>query len=502
MSNKKQMSGKYILSIDQGTSSSRAILFDENQNIMDIEQEEIKIFYPKKGWVEQDPEEILQTTYQAVLRLIKKLSISSKDIAAIGITNQRETTVVWNKNTGKAIHHAIVWQDSRTHKYCDKIKKTSISETVKDKTGLVIDSYFSATKIKWILDKYDPERESSKKGELLFGTIDTWLLWNLTEGKLHYTDYSNASRTMLFDIHNKKWSAELLEFFDIPKEMLPEVRSTSEIYGFTNKNFSEHKIPIASLVGDQQSALFAQQCFEIGMVKNTYGTGCFMLMNTGSKIVKSKHGLLSTIAWHIEGKTTYALEGSIFVAGAVIQWLRDEMGLIKTAAESEVMAKQVADNNGVYFVPAFTGLGAPYWDGSAQGAISGLSRDSNKNHIVRAALESMAYRTKDILNSMMIDSEIELNKLYVDGGAVANNFLMQFQADILNTEIIRPQNKESTALGAALLAGLAVGFYSLNKIKQNHRIDKTFKSTMDGELRDTYYQGWLRAVEKVRTDNI
>jgi len=494
------MSEQYILSIDQGTSSSRAILFNHNQDILGIEQKEIKVYYPQKAWVEQDPEEILETTYHAVLKLLNKLHISSQNIAAIGITNQRETTVIWDKNTGQAIHRAIVWQDSRTSVYCNEIKNSKIASLIKKKTGLVVDSYFSATKIKWLLDKYDPERIRAKKGELLFGTIDTWLLWNLTEGKLHDTDYSNASRTMLFDIYKKEWSPELLDYFQIPKEILPQVKDTSQVYGYTNKNFSKYKIPIASLVGDQQAALFGQRCTEPGMVKNTYGTGCFMLMNTGHKIVNSKQGLLSTIAWQINGETTYALEGSVFVAGAVIQWLRDEMGLIKTAAESETMAMKVKDNNGVYFVPAFTGLGAPYWDGAAQGAITGLSRDSNKYHIIRAALESTAFQTKDILNSMMVDSKIELKKIYVDGGAVENNFLMQFQADILDTEIIRPENTESTALGAALLAGMAVGFYSFEEIKQNHRTDRIFKASIKEDQREAAYAGWIRAVERLRTN--
>lgn len=489
---------KYILSIDQGTSSSRAVLFNHKQQIIGIEQKEIKIFYPYKGWVEQDANEIWETTYQSVVRLIKRLGISSEEIAAIGITNQRETTVVWDKKTGEPIHKAIVWQDTRTYKYCNEIKKEAFSEIIKNQTGLFVDSYFSATKVKWILDKYDSNRKRSKKGELLFGTIDTWLLWKLTKGEYHYTDYSNASRTMLFDINKKKWSSDLLDFFDIPKEMLPEVKDTSGIYAYAKGAFA-HKIPIAALVGDQQSALFGQQCTEIGMVKNTYGTGCFMLMNTGKRIVHSKHGLLSTIAWQINNKTTYALEGSVFVAGAVIQWLRDEMGLIKNAAESEAMAKKVNDNNGVYFVPAFTGLGAPYWDGSAQAAIIGLSRDSNKYHIVRAALESMAFQTKDVLNAMIIDSKINLKKIHVDGGAIDNNFLMQFQADILNTDIIRPENKESTSLGAALLAGLAVGFYSEEDMKQNHQIDRVFRAAMKDKERKNLYEAWLNAVERVKS---
>ena len=492
------MKKQYILSIDQGTTSSRAILFDKNQQIVGVEQEEVKMFYPHKGWVEQDPNEIWETTYQSIFKLLKNNNVSAKQIVAIGIANQRETTVVWDKKTGEPIYKAIVWQDTRTQKYCSEIKSGAYSNFIHNKTGLYVDSYFSATKIKWILDKYDKNRERSKKGELLFGTIDTWLLWKLSEGKFHYTDYTNASRTMLFNIHEKKWSSELLNYFDIPKELLPEVRATSEIYGYTGKTFSEYKIPIASMVGDQQSALFGQQCTKTGMVKNTYGTGCFMLMNTGDKIAHSKHGLLTTIAWHKNGKTTYALEGSVFVAGAVIQWLRDEMGLIKDAAESELMANMVKDNNGVYFVPAFTGLGAPYWEGSAQGAITGLTRDSNKNHIVRAALESMAFQTKDVLNAMIVDSQLYLIKLHVDGGAVQNNFLMQFQADILDVEIIRPVIQESTALGAALFAGLATGFYSEEEINQTRNIDRIFKPSMKEKDRQNYYKEWLKAIKKVR----
>ena len=491
------MTKKYILAIDQGTTSSRAILFDKKQKVIGIEQEEIKLFYPNKGWVEQDSNEIWETTHNSVIKLINKLGISSKEIAAIGITNQRETTVIWNKKTGIPIHNAIVWQDTRTSSYCDKIKNNEFSEIIRSKTGLMVDSYFSATKIKWLLDKYDTDRKYSKSGDLLFGTIDTWLLWKLSEGELHYTDYTNASRTMLFNIHEKKWCSEILEYFQIPENILPEVKNTSEIYGYTNSYFTKTKIPIASIVGDQQAALFGQKCTEIGMVKNTYGTGCFMLMNTGGNIVDSKHGLLSTIAWSINDEITYALEGSVFVAGAVVQWLRDEMGLIKDADESEILAMKVKDNNGVYFVPAFTGLGAPYWNGSAQGAITGLTRDSNKNHIVRAALESMAFQTKDVLNAMIIDSDIKLLKLHVDGGAVQNNFLMQFQADILDSEIIRPKNSESTALGAALFAGLAVGFYTDKEIKENHCIDKVFKSKMNARDRDKYYNEWLEAVEKI-----
>ncbi|MEN8137407.1 MAG: glycerol kinase GlpK [Bacteroidota bacterium] len=489
---------KYILSIDQGTTSSRAVLFDKEQNIVCIEQKEIKQYYPFKGWVEQSPEEIWQTSYESALKILEKRKLTSNEIAAIGITNQRETTIVWDKKTGKPLHRAIVWQDTRTAKYCEDIKHSSYFNIIKRKTGLLVDSYFSATKIKWILDKYDKDRERSKKGELLFGTIDTWLLWKLTNGELHYTDYSNASRTMLFDINKKDWSNELLDFFNIPKEILPKIKDTSEVYGYTGKNTFEHRIPVSSLVGDQQAALFGHQCVNEGMVKNTYGTGCFMLMNTGRKVVKSNHGLLSTIAWHFNGQTTYALEGSVFVAGAVIQWLRDQMGLINHSSESEILATKVDDNNGVYFVPAFTGLGAPHWDGSTQGAIIGLTRDSNKYHIVRAALESMAYQTKDVLYSMVTDSNIDLNKIYVDGGAVDNNFLMQFQSDILNADIIRTEKKESTALGSALLAGLAVGYYSKHDISDNKSINKIFKPEIDNKLRTKFYTGWLQAVDRVK----
>jgi len=491
------MKKKYIIAIDQGTTSSRAVLFDEKQRVIGVEQEEIKISYPYKGWVEQDPEEIWKTSYSTVMKLVEKQKTSSAEIAGIGITNQRETTIIWDKITGVPIHKAIVWQDTRTAKYCKEINNSEFAKIVKSKTGLVVDSYFSATKIKWLLDKYDADRSRSKNGDLLFGTIDTWLLWKLSGGKMHFTDYTNASRTMLFDIHKREWSDEILDFFDIPKQILPEVKDTSQVYGYTSNHFSKHKIAIAAIVGDQQAALFGQQCTETGMVKNTYGTGCFMLMNTGDKIVNSKHGLLSTIAWSIKGKTTYALEGSVFIAGAVIQWLRDELGLLKNAQESEIFATKVKDNNGVYFVPAFTGLGAPYWNGNAQGIITGLTRDSNKNHIIRAALESMAFQTKDVLNAMIIDSNIALTKLHVDGGAVQNNFLMQFQADILNTEILRPENRESTALGAALFAGLAVGFYTTESIKNNHKIDKTFLSKISEEKRERLYNGWKDAVSKV-----
>lgn len=493
------MARQYVLSIDQGTSSSRAILFDNSQNVVGIEQEELRIIYPQKGWVEQDPLEIMNSVYKTVEKLLKSFDIKSNEIAAIGITNQRETTVVWDKKTGKPIHNAIVWQDVRTHAYCSQIKEDGYDGFIKKKTGLVVDSYFSATKLKWILDKYDFDRARSKKGELLFGTIDTWILWNISNKKSHITDYSNASRTMLFNISDRKWCPKLMSYFNIPYEILPEVKDTSGLFGYTAKGFLGYKFPVTAMVGDQQSSLFGHHCTEPGMVKNTYGTGCFMLMNTGHQIVDSKYGLISTIAWQINGETTYALEGSVFVAGAVIQWLRDEMGLIKNAAESEYFARKVKDNNGVYFVPAFTGLGAPYWDGAAQGAILGLTRDSNKNHIIRAALESMAFQTKDILNSMINDSGINMVKLYVDGGAVENDFLMQFQSDILNVEIKRPENKESTSLGAALLAGIAVGYYLLNTLKEYDYIEHTFTPSMKDHDRKQIYKGWKDAIQSVKT---
>ncbi|MCK5776390.1 MAG: glycerol kinase GlpK [Bacteroidales bacterium] len=492
---------QYILSIDQGTSSSRAILFDKKQNVVGVEQTELPVFYPEKGWVEQDPLVMMDTVYQTIERLLTKYNIKSDEIAAIGITNQRETTIVWDKNTGRPLYNAIVWQDARTQEACSQIKEDGYDSFIKNETGLVVDSYFSATKLKWILDKYDPDRKRSRKGDLLFGTVDTWILWNITKGESHLTDYSNASRTMLFDINKKKWSHKLMSYFDIPIEILPQVKDTSGLFGYTSKGFLGYRIPIASMVGDQQSSLFGHHCVEAGMVKNTYGTGCFMLMNTGDQIVESKFGLISTIAWHINGKTTYALEGSVFIAGAVIQWLRDQMGLIKNADESEVLAKKVKDNNGVYFVPAFTGLGAPYWDGAAQGAIFGLTRDSNKNHIVRAALESMAFQTKDILISMINDSGINMIELYVDGGAVKNDFLMQFQSDILNAEIKRPKINESTSLGTALLAGIAIGFYDYSALNEQDYTNYTFVPNMNEGERKRLYKAWKNAINSVKLNS-
>jgi glycerol kinase len=492
------MEQKFILALDQGTTSSRAILFDSQQDAVATFQQEYPQYYPYKSWVEQDANEIWSSLIESARKLLISTKVHSDQIAAIGITNQRETTIIWDRKTGKPVYNAIVWQDTRTSSYCKRISSDKISEKINLITGLRVDSYFSATKIKWILDKVDPNRERSKKGELLFGTVDSWILWKLTKGEKHLTDYTNASRTMIFDINKQEWSGELLEYFNIPKEILPQVRTNSEIYAHTHKNIFGIEIPIASMIGDQQSALFGQKCFKSGMAKNTYGTGCFMLMNTGNSVINSTNGLLSTIAWKINNEITYALEGSVFVAGAVIQWLRDELGLIKHAKESEAYANKVVDNNGVYMVPSFTGLGAPYWDDSAEGAIVGLTRDSNKNHIIRAALESIAYQTCDVLKAMEGDSGISLKTLLVDGGAVENNLLMQFQSDILNTKLIRPKNKETTALGAALLAGLAIGFYNQNEISTNTD-DDYFSPKMTPENRKTYYKGWLKAVDSVKT---
>ncbi|MBI9034607.1 MAG: glycerol kinase GlpK [Bacteroidales bacterium] len=493
------MTEKYILALDQGTSSSRAILFNRNLQLIGIEQEAIRQSYPKKGWVEQNPEDIWQSLYNSAKKLLRKRSLSPGQISSIGITNQRETTIVWNKKTGKPIYPAIVWQDTRTSDYCNTLKEEGYETLIRKKTGLLIDSYFSATKVKWILKNVKGAEDKAKKGELLFGTVDSWILWKLTQGQLHYTDYSNASRTLLFDIEKLQWSEDLLNIFDIPESMLPKAQPTSKIYGHTHPSIFGKEIAIASMVGDQQSALFGQRCLEPGQVKNTYGTGCFMLMNTGNKIIHSNSGLLTTIAWGIDGEINYAIEGSVFIAGAAIQWLRDEMQLIKTAAESEQFAMEVTSSNGLYFVPAFTGLGAPYWDMYARGAIMGLSRDTNYKHIVRATLESLAYQTKDVLDAMTQDSGIKLRTLNVDGGATANNFLMQFQSDILDKEVIRPAITETTALGAALLAGIATGFWTKEEIMQNRQIDRKFKPEMKANERIELYTGWLDAVNRVRS---
>jgi len=488
------MSKKYIIALDQGTTSSRSVLFNEKGHQVGIEQEEFEQIFPKSGWVEHDPQKILNSQLSTFNNLIQNNDIAAADIAGIGITNQRETTVIWNKKTGQPIYNAIVWQDKRTSSICEDLKKRGLENYIIETTGLVIDSYFSGTKIKWILDNVKNARELAKKGELLFGTIDSWLVWNLTNGKVHITDYSNASRTMLFDIKKLEWDNKLLNELDIPKSMLPAVKPSS--YHFGDFEYNDQVIPIAGIAGDQQAALFGQACFKKGEAKNTYGTGCFLLMNTGQQMQLSKNGLLTTIAWGIDDKVYYALEGSVFIAGAAIQWLRDGLQIINSAKESEHIASQITDDNPVYVVPAFAGLGAPYWDMYARGAIFGLTRDTGKNHIVKATLESMAYQTKDIILAMEQDSQTKLSSLKVDGGACANNVLMQFQSDILNTEIERPKNIESTALGAAYLAGIAVGLWYQKDILINKRIDKNFIPTMNKERLENLYKGWKKAVKR------
>lgn len=489
------MEKKYILALDQGTTSSRAILVDKSGDILGMAQKEFTQIYPKPGWVEHDPMEIWGTQSGVARELIDRLDVDPEEIAAIGIANQRETTVIWNRYTGRPVYNAIVWQCRRTADICEQLKAKGMDKYINENTGLIIDAYFSATKIKWILDNVEGAKEAADRGDLLFGTIDTWIIWNLTRGRVHVTDYSNASRTMLYNIKELKWDERILNELGIPMSMLPQVKNSSEVYGYTDKKDFGFKIPISGAAGDQQAALFGQVCFNPGMAKITYGTGCFMLMNTGDKPVVSKNGLLTTIAWGINNHISYALEGSIFVAGAAIQWLRDEMRIIRTAGESETMAMSVTDTKGVYFVPAFVGIGAPYWDMYARGTITGLTRGARAEHIVRAALEAIAYQTKDILDSMEMDSGISLEKLQVDGGASENNFLMQFQSDILNVNIERPENRETTAVGAAYLAGLAVGFYNdLNDIIEKRKIDLTFESFMEKEKREELYLGWKKAV--------
>lgn len=488
---------KYILALDQGTTSSRAIIFDNAGKIVSVAQKEFTQIYPKAGWVEHDPMEIWGTQSGVAREVLDKAGITANQIAAIGITNQRETTVVWDKNTGKPVYNAIVWQCRRTAAICDELKGKGLEASIREKTGLVVDAYFSGTKVKWILDNVAGAREKAEKGDLIFGNIDTWLIWNLTGGKIHVTDYSNASRTMLFNINTLEWDTDILKALNIPRSMLPEAKSSSFVYGYTNKELFGVEIPIAGAAGDQQAALFGQACFQPGMAKNTYGTGCFMLMNTGEKLVGSNNGLLTTIAWGLNGKVDYALEGSIFVAGAAVQWLRDELKIIDNAAASEEMAAAVADTNGVYVVPAFVGLGAPYWDMYARGSVMGLTRGANKNHLVRATLESIAYQTRDVLEAMQEDSKIELKTLKVDGGAVANNFLMQFQADILGVPVDRPVVTETTALGAAYLAGLAVGYWSdKDEIAKKWNVDKTFKPAMAEADKENKYAGWKKAVSR------
>ena len=489
---------KYILALDQGTTSSRAIVFDKESNIISVAQKEFTQIFPKPAWVEHNAEEIWATQISVVTEALAIKGISYSDIAAIGITNQRETTVVWDKTTGKPIYNAIVWQSRQSIDICNDIKEKNLEQTFRSKTGLVVDAYFSGTKVKWILDNVEGAREKAEKGDLLFGTIDTWLIWKLTAGKVHVTDYSNASRTLMYNIRELKWDDELLEVLTVPKSMLPEVRPSSEVYGQTNPSvFFGGEIPIAGIAGDQQAALFGQTCFEPGTAKNTYGTGCFMLMNTGEKVFESANGLLTTIAWGVDGKVVYALEGSIFIAGAAVQWLRDGLKLIETAADSEYFAGKVCDSEGVYMVPAFAGLGAPYWDMEARGAIFGLTRGTTKAHIVRATLDSLCYQTRDVLSAMEIDSGIKLQALKVDGGAVANNLLMQFQADILNVSVERPEITETTALGAAYLAGLAVGFWQdKNDLVNAWKLNQRFDPQMPEETREKYYKGWKKAVSR------
>ncbi|HEY9576817.1 MAG TPA: glycerol kinase GlpK [Pseudobacillus sp.] len=488
---------QFILSLDQGTTSSRAILFNKKGEITHVAQKEFKQYFPQPGWVEHNANEIWGTILACIATVLSENNISPEQISGIGITNQRETTVVWEKATGKPVYNAIVWQSRQTVAICNELKEQGYDPLFREKTGLLIDAYFSGTKVKWILDHVEGARERAGKGELLFGTIDTWLIWKLSGGQVHVTDYSNASRTLMYNIHDLKWDDELLNILTVPQSMLPEVRPSSEIYGKTAPyHFFGKEVPIAGAAGDQQAALFGQACYEEGMAKNTYGTGCFMLMNTGEKAVSSKHGLLTTIAWGIDGKVEYALEGSIFVAGSAIQWLRDGLRMIKNAVDTEKYAVRVASSEGVYVVPAFVGLGTPYWDSDVRGAVFGLTRGTSKEHFIRATLESLAYQTKDVLDAMEADSGISLKALRVDGGVVKNNFLMQFQSDMLRVPVERPTINETTALGAAYLAGLAVGFWqSRDEISSNWQMEKKFKPEMSEEEQTSLYRGWQKAVE-------
>ncbi|MFS8639635.1 MAG: glycerol kinase GlpK [Symbiobacteriaceae bacterium] len=490
---------RYVLALDQGTTSSRAILFDRQGNVVAVRNQEFRQIYPKPGWVEHDPLDIWDSQIAVAKVVLKEADVDPSDIAAIGVTNQRETTVVWDRQTGQPVHNAIVWQDRRTADMCTEIKRQGREELFRERTGLVVDPYFSGTKIAWLLDNVPGLRERAERGELLFGTVDTWLVWKLTGGKVHVTDYSNASRTLLFNIHTLDWDDELLRELNVPRAMLPEARPSSQIYGYTDPALLGAEIPIAGIAGDQQAALFGQACFRPGMAKNTYGTGAFVLMNTGEKPATSQHGLITTIAWGIDGKVEYALEGSIFIAGAVVQWLRDELKIIEKAADTEPLASSVEDTGGVYLVPAFAGLGAPYWDPYARGTIVGITRGTGRAHLARAALESIAYQTRDVLSAMEADSGLALSALRVDGGAVVNNFLMQFQADILGVPVDRPVVNETTALGAAYLAGLAVGFWkNREEIEQFWQRDQRFEPAMDEATRERLYAGWKRAVERAK----
>jgi glycerol kinase len=489
------MSLTYILALDQGTTSSRSMLFDQQGNIVSLAQKEFKQHFPQPGWVEHDPEEIWSTQYGTMAEAIAKANITMRQVAGIGITNQRETTVVWDRQTSKPICPAIVWQDRRTAAYCDELKAAGLSNVIRERTGLVIDAYFSATKLKWILDNIPGARQKAEQGQLAFGTIDTWLVWKLSGGELHVTDVSNASRTLLLNIHTCEWDDELLKLFNIPRSLLPEVKPSSKIYGVTGSFIPDSRIPIAGIAGDQQAALFGQQCTTPGMVKNTYGTGCFMLMNTGEKAIASSNNLLTTIAWKVNDKVEYALEGSVFIAGAVVQWLRDELKIIRKSSEVEALAAKVTDSNGVYMVPAFAGLGAPYWNAYAKGSLFGLTRGSSKAHIARAALDSIAYQTHDVLKAMEADAGIRIKELRVDGGGTINNQLMQFQSDILDTNVLRPVITETTALGAAYLAGLAVGYWkNTAAIQEQWKADKTFYPAIDNAQRNELIKGWHRAV--------
>ena len=486
---------KYILSLDQGTTSSRSILFDYQGNVIAVAQKEFQQIFPNPGWVEHHPMEIWESQKETMLEVLSKANATASDIKAIGITNQRETTVVWDKITGEPIYNAIVWQDRRTAGFCDELKVKGLSPIIQQKTGLVVDAYFSGTKAKWILDNVADARAKAEKGDLLFGTIDTWLLWKLTEGKVHATDVSNASRTMLCNIHSCEWDTELLDILTIPLQILPKIASSSEVYGHTVLLDGKTEIPLSGIAGDQQSALFGQMCTQPGMVKNTYGTGCFMLMNTGEQLVPSQNNLLTTVAWRINGVTHYALEGSVFIAGAVVQWLRDGLGIIKSSSDVESLAAQVDSTDGVYIVPAFAGLGAPYWNQHARGTITGLTRGSSASHIARACLESIAYQTRDVLLAMQADSAIYIKELRVDGGATVNNLLMQFQADVLDTKVIRPVVTETTALGAAYLAGLAVGFWeSMEALQNQWQVERVFEAQMDSECRAQLNEGWKKAI--------
>jgi len=497
MSQPSQPPQTYILAIDQGTTSSRAIIFDRQGHIVSTAQQEIRQHYPKPGWVEHDASEIWVSVLGVIAASLSKAEIAPEQIEAIGITNQRETAVVWDRHTGHPIHRAVVWQSRQTHDICEELKRQGHEDKFRRKTGLLIDPYFSGTKIKWLLDRVEGARQKAENGDLLFGTIDTWLVWKLTGGKVHATDYSNASRTLLYNIHELDWDEELLAVLGVPRSMLPEVRSSSEVYGHTvSHHFFGKQVPIAGIAGDQQAALFGQACFEKGMAKNTYGTGCFMLMNTGGEAVQSGHGLLTTIAWGIGGRVEYALEGSVFVAGSALQWLRDGLRMLKTTSDSELYANRVPSTDGVYVVPAFVGMGTPYWDSDMRGAVFGLTRGTSKEHFIRAALESLAYQSKDVLDVMAVDSGLALKSLRVDGGAVRNDFLMQFQSDLLAADVERPVVNETTALGAAYLAGLAVGYWTdKREISGGWRREKTFRPGMPANERDRLYAGWKKAVQ-------